>query len=254
MRALVIAAAMGVASMAATVSADTLILKDGTRIQGTVLGVAARTVTFKGADGVSHRYAMTKVESLQFDSPVPAPALAAARRAIEVPAGTELVVRTTETVDSQQARPDQTFMAIFEQGVTNAAGRVIVPVGAQAALVIRQVTTGGATGSPEMALDIQSITIDGRQYAVSTTDLVLDSDTGVGKNQRTAKAIGGGAAVGTVIGAITGGAKGAVIGGTIGAAGGAAAQVLTRGHDVRVPVETVLRFRLDRAVALRSES
>lgn len=252
MRAIVIAIAM--CSVSAIASADTLVLKDGTRVLGTVVSVAARTVTFKGADGVSHRYAMTKVESLQFTTPEPAPARAAARRRIEVPAGTELVVRTTETVDSRYAKPDQAFTALFEQGVTNAAGRVIVPVGAHAELVIRQVTTGGATGSPEMALDIQSITIDRRRYVVSTTDLMLESETGIGKNQRTAKAIGGGAAVGTVIGAITGGAKGAAIGGLIGAAGGAGAQVLTRGHDVRVPVETVLRFRLDSAVALRAES
>lgn len=254
MRAIFIAIALCAASMAAIATADTLVLKDGTRIQGTVVGVAARIVTFKGADGVSRRYAMTRVESLQFASPEPARASAGANRSLELPAGTELVVRTAETVDSRYAKPDQVFTAIFEQGVTNASGRVIVPVGANAQLVIRQVTTGGATGSPEMALDVQSITIDGRRYVVSTTDLMLDADTGIGKNRRTAEAIGGGAAVGTVIGAITGGAKGAAIGGLIGAAGGAGAQVLTKGHDVRVPAETVLRFRLDSAVALRSES
>lgn len=256
MRPRVIALAISVMAMAAATaaSADTLILKDGTRVLGTVLSVEARTVTFKGADGVSHRYAMSKVESLRFDSIAPPTRRADASRSFEVPAGTELVVRTTESVDSRYATPSQTFAAIFEQGATDAAGRVVVPVGATAQLVIRQVTTGGATGSPEMALDIQSITIDKRSYVVSTTDLRLESETGIGKNKRTAEAIGGGAAIGTVIGAIAGGARGAAIGGLIGAAGGAGAQVITRGQDVRVPVETVLRFRLDRAVALRSES
>ena len=104
-----------------------------------------------------------------------------------------------------------------------------------------------------MVLDVHSITVDGRKYLVSTTDLTEDSDTGIGTNKRTAATIGGGAAVGTVIGAIAGGGKGAAIGGLIGAAGGAATQVLTKGHDVKVPAETVLRFRLDKPVTLRAE-
>jgi outer membrane lipoprotein SlyB len=104
-----------------------------------------------------------------------------------------------------------------------------------------------------MVLDIQSITVDGQKYLVSTADLTRDSDTGIGKNKRTAETIGGGAALGTIIGAIAGGGKGAAIGVLVGAAGGAGAQVLTRGRDVRVPAETVLKFRLDRAVTLQPE-
>ena len=88
---------------------------------------------------------------------------------------------------------------------------------------------------------------------VSTTDLTEDSDRGIGTNRRTAETVGGGAAIGTIVGVIAGGGKGAVIGGLIGAAGGAAAQVLTKGHDVKVPAETVLSFRLDKAVSLRAE-
>jgi outer membrane lipoprotein SlyB len=104
-----------------------------------------------------------------------------------------------------------------------------------------------------MVLDVQSITVDGRRYLVSTTDVALESDTGIGKNKRTAEAIGGGAALGTIIGTIAGGGKGAAIGVLVGAAGGATAQVLTRGHDVQVPAETVLKFMLDRSVTLQAE-
>lgn len=104
-----------------------------------------------------------------------------------------------------------------------------------------------------MALDIRSITVDGRRYLISTTDLTLESDTGIGRNRRTPEAVGGGSALGTIIGAIAGGGKGAAIGAVVGAAGGAGAQILTRGRDVRVPAETVLRFRLDRPVTLQPE-
>jgi outer membrane lipoprotein SlyB len=98
-----------------------------------------------------------------------------------------------------------------------------------------------------MALDIQSITVDGRRYVIRTSDLTLESVSGIDKNKRTAKTIGGGAALGSVTGAIAGGGKGAAIGVLVGAAGGAGAQVLTRERDVRVPAETVLEFRLDRS-------
>jgi outer membrane lipoprotein SlyB len=113
--------------------------------------------------------------------------------------------------------------------------------------MIRQLSWGGATGTPEMMLDIQSITVDGRRYVIRTRDLTLESVSGIGKNKRTARTIGGGAALGSVIGAIAGGGKGAAIGVLVGAAGAAGAQVLTRERDDRVPGETVLVFRLDRS-------
>lgn len=270
---------MCVAWLASVATADTLIMRDGTRIDGTVVGIVARTITFLDLGGVSRRFRTSQVESVQF-SATPDERTAGRGmngnngyngnngnngnsannrnntvgvRTLEAPAGTELVVRTTELIDSKTAKPEQTFGAIFEQSLTDASGRVIIPQRSTALLVIRQMSGGGATGSPEMILDVKSITVSGRRYLVSTTDLPQDNDTGIGKNKRTAEAIGGGAAIGSIIGAIAGGGKGAAIGGVIGAAGGAGAQVLTRGHDVLVPAETVLHFRLDQPVTLQAE-
>jgi len=255
MRRIVIATAMSlsVVSLAAIASADTLIMRDGTRVQGTVVSLTGRTITFRDTDGTSRRYSTGRVESLQFISADRANPRAANGRRLEAPAGTELVVRTVETIDSKTAGPDQIFSGIIEQQVTDANGRVIIPESSSAQLMIRNLSSGGATGSPEMVLDVQSITVDGRKYLVSTTDLTEDSDRGIGTNKRTAATVGGAAAVGTIIGAIAGGGKGAVIGGVIGAAGGAATQVLTKGHNVKVPAETLLRFRLDKPVTLRAE-
>ena len=255
MRRIVIATAMSlcVLSLAALVSADTLIMRDGTRIPGTVVSLAGRTITFRHADGVSRRYATSRVESLEFVSADGETVREVRRRSLEAPAGTELVVRTVETIDSETAGANQIFSAIIEQEVTDASGSVIIPQNSSAQLIIRNVSAGGATGSPEMLLDVQSITVAGLKYLVSTTDLTQDSNRGIGTNKRTAATIGGGAAVGTIIGAIAGGGKGAAIGGLIGASGGAATQVLTKGHDVKVPAETVLKFRLDKPVTLRAE-
>lgn len=245
-------------------SADTLILRDGTRLQGKVIAFTADTLTFRNDDGFAKNYHTDLVATLSF-VPVDRRHSAGSRRpevagprgprqqaGLAVPAGTELVVRTVEMADSGAVTIGQTFAAIVEQRVTDAAGVVIVPVGASAQLVIRELTEGGAMGSPDMAIDVQSVTVDGRRYAISTTDLTVGSDTGLGGNGRTVAAVGGGAVLGTLIGATLGGGRGAVVGGLIGAAGGAGAQVLTRGRHVRVPADTELRFRLDQATTLLS--
>ncbi len=139
---------------------------------------------------------------------------------------------------------------MVENDIIGDSNDVVLPEGSRAVIVIREVSSGGATGSPEMVLDIQSITVGGRSYVVSTTDLIENTGTGIGKNKRTAETVGGGAALGTIIGAIAGGAKGAGIGVLIGAAGGAGVEVLNKGRDVRVPAETLLNFRLNRPVTL----
>jgi hypothetical protein len=255
MKKIVIAAAMSLCmvSLPALSSADRLIMRDGTRVDGTVTGFAERTITFQLVDGGSRRYPASQVEAVEFSPSVHEPPLDANHRGVEVPAGTELVVRTVEAIDSGNASVDQTFSAVVEQEMRDASGGVILPSRSSVRLVIRQLSSGGATARPEMALDVASITVDRRRYAISTTDLTLESDTGIGRNARTAEAVGGGGALGAIIGAFAGGGEGAAIGAVVGAAAGAGVQVLTRGHDVRVPAETVLRFRLVRRIELRPE-
>ena len=70
MRTIVIATAMSlfVVSLATLAAADTLVLRDGSRIEGTVLGIAGRTITFEHLDGKSHRYPTSRVGSLEFFS------------------------------------------------------------------------------------------------------------------------------------------------------------------------------------------
>jgi hypothetical protein len=256
MRKLLIAAAMSlcVMSLAAVASADTLILRDGTRMTGRVVSVAEGTVTFEDTFGVSRRYNADSVDALEFS-------LASRRNAavgtagdnprVEViPAGTELTVRTAEDIDSATAVVDQTFSAVVERDIIGESNNVVIPAGSHAVLVVREVSSGGVTGSPDVMLDVQSMTVSGRRYLVSTTDLRQDTGTGIGANRRTAETVGGGAALGTIIGAIAGGKKGAAIGVLVGAAGGAGVQVLNRGKDIRVPAETLLTFRLSAPASL----
>ena len=254
MRRLVIATAISqwVCSAAALASADTLTLRDGTRVPGTVVAISDRIITFEDWSGISHRYSTNQVESLEFAATTrrDEAAMRDDRRPRTLPSGTELAVRTVEDIDSGTARANQTFSAMVENDIIGDSDDVVLPQGSRAIIVIREVSSGGATGSPEMVLDIQSITVGGRSYVVSTADLIENTDTGIGKNKRTAETVGGGAALGTIIGAVAGGAKGAGIGVLVGAAGGAGVEVRNRGRDVRVPAETLLNFMLDRPVTL----
>ncbi|HXM93797.1 MAG TPA: M48 family metallopeptidase [Candidatus Dormibacteraeota bacterium] len=171
-----------------------------------------------------------------------------------LPAGTQLTVLTNETIDSRTASPNQRFSAQIQQDVVDNANELIVPKGSPAELIIRAVSSGGTTGSPEITLDLHSITVGGKRYLVSTSDVQQKGREGLGANKRTAEMVGGGALVGTIIGAIVGHGKGAAIGAAVGAAGGAGAQVLTKGKEVIIPAETTLKFKLDQPVTLAPEA
>jgi len=241
-------------SVAQVVRADTLVLRDGTQVSGVLVGATAQTITFKDAKGVVHRFKRAEIQTLEFATTTQKTTMPSAqsKKLETLPSGTELAVRTNEAIDSKSAKENQTFSAQVDQDVIGSSNNVVVPKGSPAELVIRNVSSGGVTGSPEMMLDVQSITVGGQRYLVSTADLQQKSDTGIGMNKRTAETIGGGAALGTIVGAVAGKGKGAAIGAAVGAAAGAGTQILIKGKEVRVPAETVLRFKLDKPVSLQA--
>jgi membrane-bound inhibitor of C-type lysozyme len=169
-----------------------------------------------------------------------------------IPSGTELSVRTNETIDSKTASVDQTFSAVIAADVLDSSGAVTIPKGSEAQLVIRSANGGSITSASDLVLDVDSVTVSGTRYLISTGDLQQQGGQGVGANKKTAIMVGGGAALGTLIGAIVGGGKGAAIGAAVGAAGGLGTEVLTRGKQVRVPAETLLNFKLDQDLRLQA--
>ena len=148
--------------------------------------------------------------------------------------GTEIQVRTDQAINVKEA------------------GRVAIPKGSRAEM--RLVSTG--SNSKDMTLDLDSVTVDGRRYKIQSEALSAGSNQkqGVGANKRTGKFVGGGAVAGTLIGALAGGGKGAAIGALAGGAAGAGAQTLTRGKNLDIPAETVLRFKIENGISLRPGS
>jgi hypothetical protein len=192
----------------------------------------------------------SQTASAQQSAPAPAPEPPPPPREIVIPSGTQISVRTNEAIDSKTASAGQTFSAVISQSVKDEDGKVAIPRGASAALVVKQAGAGKIRAN-DLALDMQSVTVGGRSYNVETAAVGQKGKDGVGANKRTAKFAGGGAALGAIIGAIAGGGKGAAIGAATGAGAGAGTQIFTRG-SVKVPAESVLTFQLQAPLQLEA--
>ncbi|HWR36738.1 MAG TPA: hypothetical protein VN622_12790 [Clostridia bacterium] len=167
-----------------------------------------------------------------------------------IPAGTTISIRTDNEIKAEQPQVGMTYPARISEDVIGQNGAVLIPRNSPAQIAV--VDTGqGTGGKSDMALAVQSVTLNGQTRMLQTNAVQGENDRGLGANKRTGKYVGGGALVGTLLGAIAGGGKGAAIGAAIGAAGGAGAQVLTRGDHINVPAETVLTFKLDQPVTLQ---
>jgi bifunctional DNA-binding transcriptional regulator/antitoxin component of YhaV-PrlF toxin-antitoxin module len=167
-----------------------------------------------------------------------------------VPAGSEIVVRTNETVDAKHPSDSRIYSAVVDKDVTDRSGRVVIPRGADAELIMRDASDS------EIVMDLESVNVNGRRYTVNTSTETLSSSSadnrkeGVGANERTGKYVGGGALIGSIIGAIAGGGKGAAIGAVTGAGAGAVGQTVTRGGRIQLPAESLLTFRLNSPLAV----
>lgn len=260
----------------------TILMRDGSTLTGAVTASSPTEVTLTGDDNTAHTVPMTQVKSIEYDdaaatqaSGTPAggtPTKRSSSRAAAdsvhehhyhptqaeihtkthvLGAGTQVSVRTEDAINSATAVEGQTYAAEVTDEVLDANGDAVIPHGSNAQIVIRSASKGGRFhGASDLVLDLQSISVEGQQYAVSTTDLKQTGKQGLGANKRTAEYTGGGAALGAIIGAIAGGGKGAAIGAGAGAGGGALTQILTKGGAIKVPAETVLTFQLDKPVRI----
>jgi hypothetical protein len=241
-----------VQSLVFTPTADIVSLRDGHVYSGKYTGTTP--IGFTDASGIDYQFPKSDVASLVFSRARPAPPVSNGGGTKVIPTGTDIVILTNETIDSQNSSPGQLYAASIGEDVIDASGGVGIPQGSKAKLVVRNITTGGAVHSPEIVLDLFSVTVGGKEYRVVTNDVDLNSKTGVGGNKRTLEFGGGGAAIGGLLGGIFGGGKGAGIGLAAGAGSGLLTQIFTRGKKVQVPAESTLRFRLDRTLVLRYQN
>jgi hypothetical protein len=163
----------------------------------------------------------------------------------EIPAGTELVVRMVDSINSEEHTAGQKFAATLDAPLM-VDGEEVVPAGTDVTVELMEAKSAGRmAGRSELKVEAVQLKFQGRTYYLSTSTF---EQRGSSRGKNTAAKVGGGAAIGAAIGAIAGGGKGAAIGAVIGAGGGTAVQAMTKGQQIKIPSETRIEFRLDAPV------
>lgn len=237
-----------VQSMVFTPSADIVTLRDSKVYSGHYNGPAP--LPFADAEGVQYRFPLKDVASLVLTHRAGPPGGLSAEAKV-IPEGTEIAIRTDERIESKRSAPGEVFPVTIDQDIFDSSGAVAIPRGSPAEVLVREIKGGGAVHSPELVLDLFSVTAGGREYRVVTTDVDVSNRKGLGTNRRTAEFGGGGSALGALVGAVFGGGKGAAVGAGAGAGAGVLTQLFTRGKEIKIPPEALLTFRLDRTLVLR---
>ena len=244
--------------------ADSLELKNGSLIRGKFMGGSESSINFQVGSSMQS-YNVGDVRSLRFEAEVRSPgsppseeqqsaasALAngdggESSDSIMIPAGTQLVVRTTDAIDSTKNHVGDRFEASLEEPL-NVDGYVVVDKGADVyGRLEESKETGTFSGRSELKLELTGIVVDGKTLPLVTGDYEL---SGKSKGVSTAKRAVGGAAVGSIIGALAGGGKGAAIGAGAGAGVGAGSEIITKGDQVKIPSETLLNFTLEQSLSV----
>jgi hypothetical protein len=220
--------------------ADTIELADGSLLEGDFVGSSNGIIMFNTGEGIE-AFPEAEVVGMWFSSGVatreaemgqtgPAPT-------VSVPAGTRLVVRMSDTVDSRNHRAGHRFRGQLESAVV-VDGVTVLPRGTIVhGQVMAAQQAGRAVGSSSLSLAFTDVMIDDVLHPISTDGLSAQTSGEAGRTLgRTARA----AAIGGLIDGSSGARTGAKV--------GAGVSILTSGASVNVPrgtiVETSLRVAL----------
>ena len=226
-------------------------------LSGFVTSDAAKVLASEQAGGVSG--VKTVLNNLTVQQPgtptVPTPApmrpasVAAAPiqtlpRSVVLGQGTYIPIRVTDPISSKTAKPNDEFHGTVAANVFQ-SNLVLIPSGASVlGRVVEAKEAGHFVGQALLTIELVSIRLpspDGPQNVSLITEPLSSKANGRGAN--TAEKTAGGAGVGALIGALAGGGEGAGIGALAGGGLGAGANAITRGQEINVRPETLLRFR-----------
>jgi hypothetical protein len=172
---------------------------------------------------------------------------AAQNTRVTVPAGTRILVRIADSIDSSTQKAGYRFTASLETNL-QADDVVVARRGTPVYGVLATASSAGKMkGSSELGLELTDIVINGNSYPLLTSTYEIE---GKGEGSNTAKKVVGGAGLGALIGGLVGGGKGAGIGVLAGAGAGTAVAATKKGQQLSIPSESLLEFRLAQPVAL----
>jgi hypothetical protein len=178
-------------------------------------------------------------------------ALPQSKSRINIPAGTRLLIRTSDAIDSSKQKTGYKFTASLETNL-QIDDTIVAPRGSTVYGRLANASSAGRmSGSSDLTLELTDIVIKGTAYPLVTSTYEIK---GKGEGGNTAKKVVGGAGLGALIGGIAGGGKGAGIGAAAGAAGGTAIAASKKGQQLQIPSESLLEFRLAQPASLPAAS
>ena len=169
MKKLVIAAVTAAAFITGTALADTLELADGTLLEGDFVGSSNGIIMFNTGGNIE-AFPESEVVGLFLSAGV---ATAEASRSqapatITVPAGTRLVIRTSDTVDSRRHQAGHRFRGQLESAIV-VSGTTVAPRGTFVhGRVVSQRQAARVAGSSQMSIEFTDIMIEDQLFEIAT--------------------------------------------------------------------------------------
>ncbi len=178
---------------------------------------------------------------------LPSKSAAQNKNKVTVLAGTRILIRTIDPIDTTKQKTGYRFTASLETNL-QVDDVVVAPRGTTVYGRLAQASSAGRmSGSSQLTLELTDIMINGTSYALLTSAYEVK---GKGEGKKTAGKVVGGTGLGALIGGLAGGGSGAAIGALAGAAGGTALAASKKGEQLQIPSESLLEFRLQQAVSL----
>jgi hypothetical protein len=215
--------------------ADTLELADGTLLEGDLVGSSNGIIMFNTGDSIEAFPESQVVGIFLSEGVATAEAMTAdaSEPYISIPAGTRLVIRMVDSIDSTRHGEGHRFRgqlegAIVVNGVTMAPKGTILY-----GMVISASSSGRMAGSADLAMAFTDIMLDDQLFPIATDGLVAQTE---GQGSKTVGRTARAAALGGLIGGSSGAKTGAKV--------GLGASLLTSGDSINIPAGTLLETSL----------
>ena len=190
-------------------------------------------------------------QTAQAPEPATAPTPPPPPPPLVIPAGTSIIVRMGNTIDTKTANAGDAFTGTLAHSIA-VKGVVAIRTGAGVAgTVVDAKSPGRFKGEGYLSIALTSINVKGVPTRIQTSAY---AQTLKGKGKRTGAFVGGGAGGGALIGGIAGGGKGALIGGLVGAGAGTAGAAFTGNKELTVPAESVVTFKLRNSITVQQSA
>lgn len=231
---LITGALLSILALSGALYADVINLKDGTVLEGDLIGTDNGIVMFR-VDGairaIPEDQVLALIETGQSTSSA-APA-AAAPTSLVVPQGTRLTISMLQEIDSSQQPVGYKFRAQLESALV-VEGVNVAPRGTQLmGMITSAAQAGRAVGQSELSIEFTDIMINDQLFPIATTELAAQ---GASEGANTVRRAARGAAIGGLVNGSRGAKDGAAI--------AAGASLLTKGSSIKVPRGTILETSL----------